>query len=78
MTGKPPGEALDGYCPSRHVELQKDLSLFASPVRRQVVRVIARSFTPIDVDRSRTRAFFSFTNLASLRSASEIRQNRRR
>ena len=42
-------------------------SLFASPVRRRIVRVAARSLTPIDLERSRTRTRFSPTSFASLR-----------
>jgi hypothetical protein len=39
----------------------------ASPERRRIVRLIARSLRPIDRDRSRTRRFFSPISLASLR-----------
>jgi hypothetical protein len=42
-------------------------SAFASPERRRIVRLIARSLRPIDRERSRTRAFFSPINFASLR-----------
>jgi hypothetical protein len=39
----------------------------ASPERRRIVRVIARNFTPIAFERSRTRARFSPINFRSLR-----------
>jgi len=42
-------------------------SALASPDRRRIVREIARSFTPIDRERFRTRALFSLINLPSLR-----------
>ena len=42
-------------------------SSLASPERRRIVRVIARSLRPIARDRSRTRDFFSPISFASLR-----------
>jgi hypothetical protein len=48
-------------------EVSASTSDFASPERRRIVRVIARSVRPIDRERSRTRRFCSLTNFASLR-----------
>jgi hypothetical protein len=42
-------------------------SALASPERRRIVRVIARSLRPIARDRSRTRAFFSPISFASFK-----------
>jgi hypothetical protein len=41
-------------------------SSLASPERRRIVRLIARSLLPIDRERSRTRRFFSPISFASL------------